>query len=183
MQRESTNILTTLNGRCIAITGISYKVSRDVLKEALIEAGAHISGSVNRYTTLLVVGDHGVGTKLAKAEEMGIQKIGTDELVALLVEANLIKKEQLYPPKEERQLVMSAYRDPFEGILTAEQAIANVLTMVMLELGITKLTIDNLTRERALKGCYVVNFTADRAANASVIELVNYADEGETDAV
>jgi DNA ligase (NAD+) len=51
----------------------------------LQKLGAKVSGSVSRKTTCVVAGD-AAGSKLVKAQELGLKIIGEDELITLLEE-------------------------------------------------------------------------------------------------
>ena len=53
--------------------------SRDLIAGHFFERGAQVSSSVSKNTTLLVCGEN-AGTKLAKAEKLGIRIIREDEL-------------------------------------------------------------------------------------------------------
>lgn len=114
MQRESTNIPTTLQGKVVAITGVMRTVSRDDLKAALIAAGAIVTGSVNKHTTLLVAGSVGAGSKLEKAKEMGIPIIG-EEILQMLRDGKFLTGEDRFPAFHVNQ------------VEATEQALANVM--------------------------------------------------------
>lgn len=161
MQRVSSEILTTLNGRCIAITGVCTSVSRDDLKAALTLAGAHISGSVNRYTTLLIAGDHGVGSKYTKAQEMGIHIMPAREMANILIDAGFLNKDAIFPTHDAQH------------VTSTEKAIGNVVAMVMLEMGIKSLVVDNLVRAKVLSGNFNVRVDSDAVNNAMRFTLLD----------
>lgn len=161
MQRASSEILTTLNGRCVAITGVCATVSRDDLKAALTLAGAHITGSVNRYTTLLIAGEHGVGSKFTKAQEMGIHIMPASEMADILIGAGFLNKEATFPTHDGSPVV------------STEKAISNVVAMVMLEMGIKTLLVDNLVRAKVLSGSFNVRVDHDSVNNAMRFTLLD----------
>nr|CAA6800649.1 MAG: DNA ligase (EC [uncultured Thiotrichaceae bacterium] len=71
-----------LQGKTYVITG-SFSQSRDVIKEQLEALGAKVSGSVSKKTTALIAGEK-AGSKLDKAEKLGLEIIAEEGLGALL---------------------------------------------------------------------------------------------------
>lgn len=76
-----------LSGKTFVITGTLPSLSRDEAKELLEAAGAKVSGSVSKKTTYLVAGEE-AGSKLAKAQELGVAVIDEAGLRALLESAD-----------------------------------------------------------------------------------------------
>ena len=72
-----------LSGKTFVITGTLSQYSREDLKEKLEALGAKVSSSVSAKTTALIAGES-AGSKLTKAEELGIQVLGEDALDSLL---------------------------------------------------------------------------------------------------
>jgi len=60
-------------------------MSRNEAKEKLQSLGAKVSGSVSKKTSCVVAGD-AAGTRLTKAQELGIEIMDEDLLLALLKE-------------------------------------------------------------------------------------------------
>jgi len=60
-----------LSGEKICITG-SFAFSRDKIKEMLEDLGAEVVSSVSKNTTILLAGEE-AGSKLAKAQDLGIR--------------------------------------------------------------------------------------------------------------
>jgi len=67
-----------LSGETLVITGTLAKMTRDEARDAARAAGATVTDSVSKKTTLLVVGAE-AGSKLRKAQELGITILDEDE--------------------------------------------------------------------------------------------------------
>ena len=61
------------------------KLSRDDAKARLVALGAKVAGSVSKKTDLVIAGE-AAGSKLAKAQELGIEVIDEAEMMRLLGE-------------------------------------------------------------------------------------------------
>ncbi|ALE91576.1 aromatic ring-opening dioxygenase LigA [Arthrobacter alpinus] len=75
----------TLEGLTIVVTGTLPNFSRDEAKEAIITRGGKASGSVSKNTSYVVAGEN-AGTKLDKAESLGLKVLDEDGFVRLLAE-------------------------------------------------------------------------------------------------
>jgi DNA ligase (NAD+) len=75
-----------LLGQTFVVTGKLERISRNDAKLQLQALGAKVAGSVSAKTTTLVAGP-GAGSKLVRAQELGVNTIDEDQLLALL-EAN-----------------------------------------------------------------------------------------------
>lgn len=73
----------TLAGKTYVITGTLTSMTRDAAKEALQALGAKVSGSVSAKTTAVVAGDN-PGSKLAKAESLGVAVLDEAAFLKLL---------------------------------------------------------------------------------------------------
>lgn len=71
-----------LSGKTFVITGTLSK-AREEYKELLESLGAKVSGSISKKTDFLLCGEN-AGSKLAKAESLGIQILNEKELNAML---------------------------------------------------------------------------------------------------
>jgi DNA ligase (NAD+) len=60
-----------LEGRTIVLTGGLSTMTRDEATERLTALGAKVAGSVSKKTSLVIAGED-AGTKLAKAQELGV---------------------------------------------------------------------------------------------------------------
>ncbi|MEE4659143.1 MAG: NAD-dependent DNA ligase LigA [Halieaceae bacterium] len=74
-----------LEGETWVVTGTLDSMSRDEAKGRLQNLGAKVAGSVSKNTDCVVAGP-GAGSKLAKAESLGIKVIDEEALLALLAE-------------------------------------------------------------------------------------------------
>ncbi len=65
------------------ITGTLSAISRDEAKLLLQQAGAKVTGSVSAKTDYLLAGEN-AGSKLTRAEKLGVEIISEDALAKLL---------------------------------------------------------------------------------------------------
>ena len=72
-----------LAGKVFVLTGTLEEMTRDEAKQAIIKAGGKVTGSVSAKTDYLLAGDK-AGSKLVKAEKLGIPVISEKELRALI---------------------------------------------------------------------------------------------------
>ena len=70
-------------GKTIVLTGSLSQLSRDDAKAQLVALGAKVAGSVSKKTDLVIAGE-AAGSKLAKAQELGIEVIDEAEMLRLL---------------------------------------------------------------------------------------------------
>ena len=73
----------TLEGLTVVVTGSLPNFSRDEAKEAILLRGGKAAGSVSKNTSYVVAGDN-AGTKLDKAEQLGIPVLDEDAFRELL---------------------------------------------------------------------------------------------------
>ncbi|MEM1255918.1 MAG: NAD-dependent DNA ligase LigA [Cyanobacteria bacterium P01_H01_bin.21] len=70
-------------GKTFVLTGTLPTLSRREAKAKIEESGGKVTGSVSSKTSYVVVGID-AGSKLSKAEKLGIQRLSEDDLLALL---------------------------------------------------------------------------------------------------
>jgi DNA ligase (NAD+) len=72
-----------LAGKTLVVTGTLPGFSREEAEEAIRAAGGHVAGSVSAKTNYLVAGEK-AGSKLAKAEKLGVPVLDEEGFRALL---------------------------------------------------------------------------------------------------
>jgi DNA ligase (NAD+) len=73
----------TLSGRSFVLTGGLENFTRDEAAEAVTNRGGKITGTVSKKTDFVVVGEN-PGSKLAKAEQLGVTLLDEDAFVQVL---------------------------------------------------------------------------------------------------
>ena len=73
----------SLAGKVFVITGSLQNMTRDEAKQRIINAGGKVTGSVSAKTDYLLAGDK-AGSKLKKAEKLGVSVISEKELNLLI---------------------------------------------------------------------------------------------------
>ena len=72
-----------LAGKTVVLTGTLPTLGRDEAKDMLEAAGAKVSGSVSKKTSYVVAGAE-AGSKLTKAQELGVPVLDEAGMLALL---------------------------------------------------------------------------------------------------
>ncbi|MBO1266433.1 NAD-dependent DNA ligase LigA [Arthrobacter sp. PO-11] len=85
MDERDAGVQRTLEGLTIVVTGTLPTLSRDEAKEAIIIRGGKAAGSVSKNTSYVVAGEN-AGTKLDKAEQLGIPVLDEDGFLTLLAD-------------------------------------------------------------------------------------------------
>ena len=80
--RNTDNIFS---GKTIVLTGKLVELTRNEAKEYLERLGAKVTGSVTSKTDYVIAGEK-AGSKLAKAEQLGIQVLSEDEFIDIMKE-------------------------------------------------------------------------------------------------
>nr|WP_284763593.1 NAD-dependent DNA ligase LigA [Arthrobacter sp. efr-133-R2A-63] len=83
VDERDAGIQRNLEGLTIVVTGSLPTLSRDEAKEAIILRGGKAAGSVSKNTSYVVAGEN-AGSKLDKAEQLGIRVLDEDGFKALL---------------------------------------------------------------------------------------------------
>ena len=76
-------ISAAVAGKTFVLTGTFPSLTRDEAKNLLERAGAKVAGSVSKKTDYVVAGAD-AGSKLTKAEELGVPVIDEDAMLKLL---------------------------------------------------------------------------------------------------
>ncbi len=82
----------TLEGLTVVVTGSLPNFSRDEAKEAILLRGGKAAGSVSKNTSYVVAGEN-AGTKLDKAEQLGVPVLDEDGFRQLLAEGPAAQAE------------------------------------------------------------------------------------------
>jgi DNA ligase (NAD+) len=82
---EQASADSVLSGKTIVLTGTLVTMSRSEAKEKLLALGAKVAGSVSKKTDFVVAGSD-AGSKLSKAESLGVSVVGEDTLTAWLTQ-------------------------------------------------------------------------------------------------
>ena len=83
IQESKYKQLSPLAKKTVVLTGSLVNISRDQARDLLASVGAKIANSVSNKTDLLIVGNN-PGTKLERAEKLGIKCISEEELFILI---------------------------------------------------------------------------------------------------
>jgi DNA ligase (NAD+) len=83
VQDESERLPQTLAGLTVVITGSVPGYTRDAASAAAAARGAKVAGSVSKKTAALIAGES-AGSKLDKAESLGVPVIAADSFDVLL---------------------------------------------------------------------------------------------------
>lgn len=76
---------SAFHGKTVVLTGTLYQMTRDEAKEQLLRRGAKVTGSVSKKTDLLIAGE-AAGSKLEKAQALGVPVIDEQQLITMLEE-------------------------------------------------------------------------------------------------
>lgn len=83
---DSASSQSRFNGKTVVLTGTLTSMSRDEAKERLEALGAKVTGSVSKKTDFVIAGEK-AGSKLKKAQELGIEIIDDEEAFKAMLEA------------------------------------------------------------------------------------------------
>ena len=78
-----------LSGQTIVVTGSLTRFTRDSIKEFITQHGGKATDSVSKQTNLVVAGEK-AGSKLEKAQKLGVRVVTEDEFITLVDEKSLV---------------------------------------------------------------------------------------------
>ena len=82
-EETMTDSAEVLTGKTYVLTGTLSSMTRDEAKQKLQALGAKVTGSVSKNTSAVIAGEN-AGSKLAKAEDLGIEVLSENDLLNLL---------------------------------------------------------------------------------------------------
>lgn len=91
--QEITAAAMPLRGQAWVLTGTLERMTRDQAKQQLESLGAKVAGSVSKKTTCVVAGE-AAGSKLAKAQQLGVQILAEQDLLELLLKHGVASSEE-----------------------------------------------------------------------------------------
>jgi len=83
IEKEETFVDHPLTGKVIVLTGTFSQIKRSEAQTALRKLGAKPTGSVSKNTDLVIAGEN-AGSKLSRAEELGIKVVDETQLMEWL---------------------------------------------------------------------------------------------------
>lgn len=83
MQPAASQVNQKLAGKTFVVTGTLPSLSRDEAKELIQKFAGKVSNSISKNTDYLVVGEN-AGSKLAKAEKLGVAQLSEEQLLEMV---------------------------------------------------------------------------------------------------
>lgn len=83
MEAEKKTVSDKLGGATFVLTGTLPTMSREEASGIITANGGKVSSSVSKKTSFVLAGEK-AGSKLAKAESLGIKIIGEEEFLSML---------------------------------------------------------------------------------------------------
>ncbi|MDY0779193.1 NAD-dependent DNA ligase LigA [Tenacibaculum sp. IB213877] len=81
---EQANQTDKLSGKVFVVSGVFHQMSRNELKKAIEDNGGKVSSSISKKTSFIVAGDNMGPSKLAKAQDLGIEIISEDDFINMI---------------------------------------------------------------------------------------------------
>ena len=94
---EDESVVRILDGKTLVVTGTLTRFTRTEIKELIQQHGGRASSSVSKKTDFLVAGE-AAGSKLEKAQELGVEVLSEDQFFEMLESGEEAKPEST-PPK------------------------------------------------------------------------------------
>ncbi len=92
-----------LEGRTVVITGTLPNLSRKQAQELVERAGGKVTGSISSKTNLLIAGDK-AGSKLKKAEELGVEVLDEDGLLKHISNQAKYSASNIDSPRRDKEI-------------------------------------------------------------------------------
>lgn len=83
IEEKAAGVPQPLAGKVVVLTGSLSQLTRSDAKAALQDLGAKVTGSVSKKTDILFAGEN-AGSKLAKAQELGVEIRSEQDLISML---------------------------------------------------------------------------------------------------
>lgn len=119
--------VSTFAGKIVVCTGTFATMKRSDAEKTLRDAGAEVNGSVSAKTNILIVGED-AGSKLAKAQKLGVQIMTEAEFVAAMQAAGAggaalaDADEKMAEQKAAADKKLGAAKDVIEKLAAAQKA-------------------------------------------------------------
>lgn len=84
---EKQKVNTRFTDKTVVLTGTLTQLTRDEAKQHLLAMGAKVSGSISKKTDFLIAGEN-AGSKLTKAESLGVEVVDEQTLIDAVNELN-----------------------------------------------------------------------------------------------
>ncbi|MBO4537528.1 MAG: NAD-dependent DNA ligase LigA, partial [Erysipelotrichaceae bacterium] len=89
--RQAQSYASVFTNRTVVLTGTLDRLSRNDATSYLTQLQARVTGSVSRATDFVIAG-HDAGSKLTKAQELGIEVMNEQQLIDELVRVGLLEQ-------------------------------------------------------------------------------------------
>jgi DNA ligase (NAD+) len=86
------DVQTELTGKTFVLTGTLDALTREAAEEAIVQLGGKVSGSVSKKTHFVVAGAE-AGSKLAKAQQLGVAVLDEAAFLKMLKNLKMLKKK------------------------------------------------------------------------------------------
>lgn len=92
------NESSVFNGKTVVITGTMNSMGRDEIKELVEKQGAKVAGSVSKKTSFVIAGAE-AGSKLTKAQELGVPVLDEEAFLKMLNTENKVELTEDEPKR------------------------------------------------------------------------------------
>ena len=78
------NLTNKLQGQIFVVSGVFHQLTRNELKKAIEDNGGKVSSSISKKTSFIVAGENMGPSKLAKAQDLGIEIISEQDFIDMI---------------------------------------------------------------------------------------------------